>query len=95
METGWGGWRQQINEISDGRIKKAKLDSLNPGTRISTYVIGCGSTAVRRPGSQSREPEFESFCCRFKTLAVSFIQRSPLSCMHEYLPTDRGRYLNE
>ena len=49
--------------------------------------VGCGSTAIRMLDSQLREPGFESSCCHFEALAISFIPRcySSLSCINEYL----------
>ena len=60
-------------------------------------TMGRGSTVVRTSGSQSREPGFESSCCRFEALAILFIPRchSSLSCINEYLPTDRDGYQNK
>ena len=61
------------------------------------YSVGHGSVAVRMSGSQSREPWFESSCCRFEALEISFIPRCHISfsCINEYLATDRDGYLKE
>ena len=62
----------------------------------STTVGGAG-VAVTTSGTQSRQPGFESSCCRFEALAISFIPRchGSLSCINGYLATDIGGYLNE
>ena len=59
--------------------------------------VGRGGAAVGTLDSQSREPGFESFCCRFESLAVSFIPRchSSPSCINEYLATDIDVYRNK
>ena len=53
-----------------------------------TVPVDCGA-AVRALDSQSRESRFQSSCCRFETLAISFIPRchSSVSCITEYLST--------
>ena len=38
-------------------------------------IVGRGSVAVRTSRSQSREPGFESSCCRFEALSISSIPR--------------------
>ena len=55
--------------------------------------MGRGGAVVRTLDSQSREPGFESSCCRFEALAISFIPRchSSLNCIDEYLATERER----
>ena len=55
-----------------------------------------GRRAVRTPDPQSREPGFESSCCRFETLAISFTPRchSSLSCINEYMATKWDGHVN-
>ena len=56
------------------------------------------STAVGRTAdSQSREPVFESSCCRFEAWAILFTPHclNSLSCINEDLATDRGVHMNE
>ena len=57
-------------------------------------VVRHSTEAVRTPGSQSREP---ACCCLFETLSISFTLRChcSLSCIHEYLATYSGGYVNE
>ena len=78
----------------------ARCYSLNNVPHPLRYArVGRGSVVVRTSGSHSRQPGFESSCCRFEALEISFIPRghSSLSCINEYLATERerGGYLNE
>ena len=70
------------------------------GVMVGGVVVGgvvVGGVMVGASGPQSREPGFESSCCRFEALGISFLLRclSSHSCINEYLATDRDRYLNE
>ena len=64
---------------------------------LSATPLWRGGVAVRTWDSPSREPGFESPCCRLEALATSFALRrhSSLSCINEYLTADRGGYVNE
>ena len=55
--------------------------------------MGCAGVMVITSDYQSRESGFESSCCRFEALAISFIP----SChaIDEYLAIDSGGYMNE
>ena len=44
---------------------------------IFMHICGHGSTAVRMPDSQSRQPRFESSCCHFETLEILFTPTLP------------------
>ena len=59
--------------------------------------MGRGGILAGTTGSQSREPGFESSCCRFEALTISFTPHchSSLSCINEHLVTDRRGYVNE
>ena len=61
------------------------------------YHVGHSDLMVRTLDSQSREPGFESSCCRFKALVIFFTPHcySSFSCINEYLVIDRGGYVNE
>ena len=64
---------------------------------FKTIMQGGASIAVRMSGSQLRKSKFKSSCCRFEALAVLFIPHcfSSLSCINEYLATEREGHLNE
>ena len=66
-------------------------------TWFSMFLVGRVSVAVRTLDSQLRDPMFESSCTCFKTLAILFTPRcrSSLSCINEYLATDRGGHVSE
>ena len=77
-------------------LNKYKTVSCKCRTFLLCCSVGRGCIAVRTLGSQSREPGFESSCCCFEALSVSFIPRchSLFRCINEYLATDRGGYFN-
>ena len=58
---------------------------------FKTLMELVGHVAVRMLGSQLGEPGFKSSCCHFEALIIFVIPRchSSLSCMNEYLATDR------
>ena len=60
---------------------------------LSTLVPLMGDRVVKTSDSQSREPEFESSGCCFKTCAILFNPHchSSLSCINEYLAIARQR----
>ena len=59
------------------------------------FVERNGSGVLRASDSRLREPEFESYAVVLKPWASSFSIHcsSSLSCIHEYLAIDSGRYV--
>ena len=61
-----------------------------------SYMWGAVAQRLERWTINRENPGFESSYSHFKALAILFIPHchSSLSCINEYLATDRGGYLN-